>query len=594
MAVTQISRIQVRRGKKLSPTGIPQLASGEIAWTVDSQELFIGNGSVAEGAPYVGNTKILTEHDNILALISSYRFAAEDPSIPFSVSRPLQSKLDEYVSVADFGAIGDGITDNVAAFNAAFVQLFQNSNINYRRVLKIPNGVYLFTSDLKIPSNIVIEGDTREYTVLKPTGIIKLSSPLTDDVDEFTINNRPENISISNLTIEGSQVRLSGGSNVSIENVKFIGNYELADPSEDPLTQTPTVYWINSDPVVSTTDLSFKDCLFINHELAIKCVQTEEIETAVIFDNCKFAELDSGIVIVGIENQINNWKILNSQFINIANYGIYSSNGSNTLVRDCYFEKCGSNLDGTPSSPSIYFGSFKNNLVIDCFTDRQQEYGITSVDNTTYISEVYGADKVSFTGRNYSPITVTDSFLPISIFSAYSRYIFVEYTLRLTSLTVETDTRSGKLTITVDRENNIVNLTDNYTFNSRPGTATGYVESNLMNIFDVSFGRLYKGAVISGTNITPGTRIVGIDPTVNVITQAGEYIVDRTPSVSPTSAPPNYQTIQFERNTMTLFEFSVSLIEGETIGTDTVMLRYRNPINSGFAGDFSFNVTYGV
>ena len=76
MAVTQISRIQVRRGKKLSPTGIPQLASGEIAWTVDSQELFIGNGSVAEGAPYVGNTKILTEHDNILALISSYRFAA--------------------------------------------------------------------------------------------------------------------------------------------------------------------------------------------------------------------------------------------------------------------------------------------------------------------------------------------------------------------------------------------------------------------------------------------------------------------------------------------------------------------------------------
>ena len=60
MAVVQISKIQVRRGKK-TVSGIPQLASGELGWAVDTQELYIGNGSVAEGAPAVGNTKILTE-----------------------------------------------------------------------------------------------------------------------------------------------------------------------------------------------------------------------------------------------------------------------------------------------------------------------------------------------------------------------------------------------------------------------------------------------------------------------------------------------------------------------------------------------------
>ena len=65
MAVIQISKIQVRRGQKNSGIGVPQLSSAEFAWAVDSQELFIGNGSVAEGAPAVGNTKILTEHDNI-------------------------------------------------------------------------------------------------------------------------------------------------------------------------------------------------------------------------------------------------------------------------------------------------------------------------------------------------------------------------------------------------------------------------------------------------------------------------------------------------------------------------------------------------
>jgi len=72
MAVVQISRIQVRRGQKNQGSGLPQLASGEIAWAVDTQEMFVGNGAVAEGAPYVGNTKILTEHDNLLDFVEQY------------------------------------------------------------------------------------------------------------------------------------------------------------------------------------------------------------------------------------------------------------------------------------------------------------------------------------------------------------------------------------------------------------------------------------------------------------------------------------------------------------------------------------------
>jgi hypothetical protein len=70
MAVVQISKIQQRRGQKLL-SGMPQLSSAELAWAVDTQELFIGNGSVTEGAPYVGNTRVLTEHDNILELAGS-------------------------------------------------------------------------------------------------------------------------------------------------------------------------------------------------------------------------------------------------------------------------------------------------------------------------------------------------------------------------------------------------------------------------------------------------------------------------------------------------------------------------------------------
>ena len=58
MAVVQISRIQIRRGRKNSGSGLPQLASGELGWAIDSRELYIGNGAVSEGAPAVGNTKV--------------------------------------------------------------------------------------------------------------------------------------------------------------------------------------------------------------------------------------------------------------------------------------------------------------------------------------------------------------------------------------------------------------------------------------------------------------------------------------------------------------------------------------------------------
>ena len=85
MAVVQISRIQVRRGQKNQGTGLPQLASGELGWAVDSQELFIGNGAVSEGSPYVGNTKLLSEHDNLFEFANTYVYKKDLNRIASSV-----------------------------------------------------------------------------------------------------------------------------------------------------------------------------------------------------------------------------------------------------------------------------------------------------------------------------------------------------------------------------------------------------------------------------------------------------------------------------------------------------------------------------
>jgi hypothetical protein len=60
MAIVQISQIKNRRGLS---EDLPQLASAELGWSVDTQELYIGNGTIEEGAPEVGNTRLLTEND---------------------------------------------------------------------------------------------------------------------------------------------------------------------------------------------------------------------------------------------------------------------------------------------------------------------------------------------------------------------------------------------------------------------------------------------------------------------------------------------------------------------------------------------------
>lgn len=53
----QNSKIKVRSGLQQN---LPQLDQGEFGWAIDSQRLFIGNGNVSNGAPYAGNTEILT------------------------------------------------------------------------------------------------------------------------------------------------------------------------------------------------------------------------------------------------------------------------------------------------------------------------------------------------------------------------------------------------------------------------------------------------------------------------------------------------------------------------------------------------------
>jgi hypothetical protein len=95
MAIVQISQIKHRRGTE---ENLPQLASAELGWSVDSQKLYIGNGSIEEGAPQIGNTRILTTNDLPFAntdvfsaptLNDNTSTTANIAALVFSVSSPV-------------------------------------------------------------------------------------------------------------------------------------------------------------------------------------------------------------------------------------------------------------------------------------------------------------------------------------------------------------------------------------------------------------------------------------------------------------------------------------------------------------------------
>jgi len=173
MAITQISRITHRKGLG---ENLPQLAGAELGWALDQRKLYIGNGKVADGAPAVGNTEILTEYSDILGISAGYTFKGSEAGYTVvtgvdannPVTRTLQKKFDDFASVRDFGAKGDGSTDDTAAIQRALDQLFiQQTNPKVRRSLFFPAGTYIVSDEIRIPAYAKLWGEGANSSIIK-------------------------------------------------------------------------------------------------------------------------------------------------------------------------------------------------------------------------------------------------------------------------------------------------------------------------------------------------------------------------------------------------------------------------------------------
>lgn len=88
-----------------------------------------------------------------------------------AVTRTVQSKLTDVVSVKDFGAKGDGVTDDTAAIQAAINSIPTNQETSYG--IYFPAGNYLTTSNLNVSSRLIIfYGDGPLASVIRPQSTV--------------------------------------------------------------------------------------------------------------------------------------------------------------------------------------------------------------------------------------------------------------------------------------------------------------------------------------------------------------------------------------------------------------------------------------
>jgi hypothetical protein len=85
-----------------------------------------------------------------------------------STVRGLDDKLAEFVSVKDFGAVGDGVADDTVAIQAAIDYISTGKGGQLGAVVHFDTGTYLISSRITMPNRVGLQGANGRGTVVKP------------------------------------------------------------------------------------------------------------------------------------------------------------------------------------------------------------------------------------------------------------------------------------------------------------------------------------------------------------------------------------------------------------------------------------------
>lgn len=492
MAVVQISRIQVRRGQKNQGSGLPQLASGELGWAVDTRELYIGNGSVSEGAPAVGNTKVLTEYDDLFDLADTYTYKENDsyiitgPDESSPIQRTLQDRLDDRVSLKSFGASGVESQDATAEIQRALDYLYLNDTTKgtpaSRVTLYIDPGIYTVSDTIYIPPNATIIGAGAEKTIIKSAQTDKPvfqtindssepGTPASDSTSSFI--NQARNITMQGITIENTNTNkalvLQSCRDSVFEDIRIKGTWN-DDVSSDPIVADTTatndigILLASLSSSVASNGNMFRRIYIENYAYGV--VTNDDIQNNNFYE-CTFSNLGIGFAFCkdaapGTTGP-SNTMIEKSLFDTIYRQAIQIDFGSYNKSSNNRFVGVGNDagIEGSPVYSCVKFGELGNTSESDYFSRTAVlAYNQFYINSIEYIPEVEGP--VNWTWGFEHEVTINRSESPFTIFrlpQGVNQAFDIDYTLESQSYNL---VRTGTITVVV---NDDCETSDEYHYN---------------------------------------------------------------------------------------------------------------------------------
>lgn len=396
MAIIQVSRITQRKGLLQD---LPQLATAELGWAVDSQQLFIGNGTLAEGAPTVGNTEILTEFSDILTLSDTYTYQGAaagyivqtGPTANNPIKQSLQQRLDQYVSVKQFGAMGDGVTNDTDAINRALYELYcRDINVQVRRALFLPAGLYRITESIIIPPYATLVGEGSLNT------IIQMSDSADDSAlrayvarygDNYqnvgaNIGSTPGSITPTHVTIRDLAFQsldpdvqvflVEDAEQCSFEDVSFIGALGPGDLT----SSTPDISCVSFASSISfiSNNINFLRCAFSNATYGI--YNDQEINSISV-SNSAFDTLYQAIRLsISGGDSSTGFRVTGNSFDNIYNEGLLVDSGVELTIssQNIFLDVANHFLGVSNPNASIINFSNANNISLGDLFQRTADF----------------------------------------------------------------------------------------------------------------------------------------------------------------------------------------------------------------------------
>jgi len=537
MAVVQISRIQIRRGQKNQGTGLPQLASGEMAWAIDTQELYIGSGSVSEGSPAVGNTKIITQKDNLLNLVNQYRYKRNNPLIQTSVDPnsstviSLEDRLDFKVTNLSYGILDNG-EDMTAEIQHAIDNLFITNKVggeSERVTLEFLPGRYAISSTIYIPSYVSIVGAGAQKTIFEYTGTTGpvfrfINDTSTTSARNFTIggttgpsgnyndsgvyNQQPKNITLKNFSVKVNELDnacflMESVRDSVFEDLEITGNYDWYAGADSSIPVIASNYAFNLQAfssMITCKNNKFKNVIVKRYVYAI--VSDHDI-IGNTWEGCEIKESKYGVIFgqntnntIGQRHGPRRNIIKNCYFNDIKENGISVINGYSNVSNNNTFMNVGNDgsgnaitADGSSIIRFVTRGNYSSNDIFDrAYNNYYNEQTSSLIDDSLagsnygyrYYPEVEGPTYFSNNSSNIitlSPSTTSTAFrIPFS----GETNIEIKYVLKIST---GTQMRRGTIHIAVDDTHNDLLLSDEYDY---VGSSSQDLNIRFSADFDVS------------------------------------------------------------------------------------------------------------